>query len=261
MRRAARHIFVRHRHNWIQLFRFGLVGGSGVIVNNIVFVLASKILGHRNDDIVFGIPFTEFNLRWQLVFSIIAFIVANLWNFQLNRTWTFNSAKHARWFKEYWPFMAVGFGAQIVTMLIETLFINPTSPLYQLLPPTIFTGESGFTNRFYWAHLIAIIITVPITFVLNKLWTFSAVRRKPDSAPVPMVAPVVAPELAAEDPEVAERTDLDGVAAPQTDPARRSTDARPRSTDHGPTGAADRNTPSAEPENPVTAGAEDAERG
>ncbi|NYI72313.1 putative flippase GtrA [Naumannella cuiyingiana] len=197
MKRAARYVFVRHRHNWIQLIRFGLVGGSGVVVNNIIFVLANKIWSHPND-VVFAIPFTDFNVRWQLIYSTLAFLIANLWNFMLNRHWTFNSAKHASWLREYWPFLLVGFGAQLVTMLIETLMINPTSPLYLPGPP--FTeGSTGLTNRYYWAHLIAILITVPITFVLNKLWTFSAVRGRKrhdeHAPPVPMVAPVVAPEV------------------------------------------------------------------
>ena len=35
------YVFVRHRHNWNLLFRFGLVGGSGVLVNLLVLSSSS----------------------------------------------------------------------------------------------------------------------------------------------------------------------------------------------------------------------------
>ena len=60
------------------------------------------------------LPFTDFNIRWYHVFSTIAFLVANLWNFQLNRLWTFRSAAHASWIREYLPFLAVGLLGQLV---------------------------------------------------------------------------------------------------------------------------------------------------
>ena len=44
------------------------------------------------------------------------------------------------------------------------------------LPPEIFDNSTGFRTRFYWAQLITIAIVTPISFVLNKIWTFSAVR-------------------------------------------------------------------------------------
>ena len=33
-------------------------------------------------------------------------------------------------------------------------------------------------QRLYWAQLITIAVVTPISFVLNKIWTFSAVRGK-----------------------------------------------------------------------------------
>ena len=51
---------------------------------------------------------------------------------------------------------------------------NPTSPVY--LPEPFFHEETGLRSREYWSQLIAIIITMPINFIVNKLWTFRAVR-------------------------------------------------------------------------------------
>ena len=45
-------------------------------------------------------PLSDFNVRWYHVYSTIAFLVANLWNFQLNRTWTFRTRQQP-WWREY----------------------------------------------------------------------------------------------------------------------------------------------------------------
>jgi len=156
-------------------FRFGLVGASGVVVNLLVAIICKK-LGPDEEDIFVGLPFSDFNIRWYHVYSTIAFLVANLLNFQLNRQWTFRSAKHSGWFREYFPFLAVGVLGQLVGLGILTLLMHPGSMIS--LSPTFFDDSTGFRTRFYWAQLITIAVVTPISFVLNKLWTFSAVRGK-----------------------------------------------------------------------------------
>lgn len=175
MERLRNYLFVRHGHNWILLLRFGLVGGSGVFVNLLVVVLCNK-LGPDEDGIFLGLPLTDFNIRWYHVFSTIAFLVANLWNFQLNRRWTFRSAKHSGWLREYLPFLTVGLLAQVVGLGILTLLMHPYSPLG--LSPEIFDDSTGLRTRLYWAQLITIAVVTPVSVVLNKIWTFSAVRGK-----------------------------------------------------------------------------------
>ena len=173
MERLKHYVFVRHGHNWGLLFRFGVVGFSGVFVNLLVTIICNK-LGPDAESIFLGLPLTDFNVRWYHVFSTIAFLVANLWNFQLNRLWTFRSAKHSGWLREYLPFLTVGLLAQVVGLGILTLLMHPNSPLS--LPPEIFDNSTGFRTRLYWAQLITIAVVTPISFVLNKIWTFSAVR-------------------------------------------------------------------------------------
>ncbi len=173
MERLKHFLFVRHRHNWQLLLRFGLVGGSGVLVNLLTVIIINK-LGPDEDGIALGLPFTDFNIRWYHVFSTMAFFVANLWNFQLNRSWTFRSARHSGWMREYFPFLAVGLGGQLVGLAIITLLMHPGSALS--LSPAFFDDSSGFRTRIYWAQLIQIAFVTPLSFLLNKLWTFSAVR-------------------------------------------------------------------------------------
>ncbi|HJE51640.1 MAG TPA: GtrA family protein [Tessaracoccus flavescens] len=166
----------RYGHSLGQFLRFGIVGGSGVVVNMVVNIIMNKLNGGsiNAQDVVWSIPGTDFNIRFTQLAWFIPFLVANVWNFQLNRWWTFKSSKHAGWWKEFWPFFAVGSVAMLVGALLKLLMTNPTMPLY--LPEPHFHEETGLRSREYWAQLIAIFLTLPINFVVNKLWTFRAVR-------------------------------------------------------------------------------------
>ena len=121
---------------------------------------------------LFDLPLTDFNIRWYHVYSTIAFVVANLWNFQLNRAWTFRSAKHSGWFREYcrsWPSAA----RSLIGLDILTLLMHPGSLLavadllrqLQRVPDPALLGAADHHR-----------VVTPVSFVLNKLWTFSAVR-------------------------------------------------------------------------------------
>ncbi len=173
MERLRHFLFVRHGHNWILLIRFGLVGGSGVLVNMLTLIIANKV-GPDENGVFLDLPLTAFNARWYHVFSTIAFAVANMWNFQLNRRYTFRSAKHSGWVREYFPFLAVGMLGQVVGLMILTALMHPGSIFS--LPSTVFDDSTGFRTKIYWANLISIAVVTPLSFVANKIWTFSAVR-------------------------------------------------------------------------------------
>lgn len=175
-------LLARYGNSLRQFLAFGLVGGSGVLVNMAVVALANNV-GHHFFDVdyqtpVFGILGTPFNVRWGHVYIWIAFVAAVTWNFLLNRYWTFrHEGRRAPILKEYAPFFLVGALANVGTTLIFTLLTNPTSPVY--LPEPFFTDDGAFwTKRLYWAQAVAIICTMPVNFVVNKLWTFRAVRRR-----------------------------------------------------------------------------------
>ena len=52
--------------------------------------------------------------------------------------------------------------------------MHPGSPFS--LSTSVFDDSSGFRTRLYWAQLIVIGLVTPLSFVLNKLWTFNSVR-------------------------------------------------------------------------------------
>ncbi|MCW2927268.1 MAG: hypothetical protein JWM86_1236 [Thermoleophilia bacterium] len=173
MKRLRDYLLVRHRHNWVLFLRFGIVGASGVVVNQLVLSLVNA-LGPNYERVLLDLPATSFNVRWYHLFATIAFFVANLWNFQLNRGWTFASGKHASWAKEYVPFMLVGLLGLACNLLILTALMHPGSPVS--LSESLFDDSSWWRIRLNWANFIAIGLVTPMSFVFNKLWTFSSVR-------------------------------------------------------------------------------------
>ncbi len=162
-----------------QFIKFGLVGGTGVVVNLLVVILARKLglsLGTNEHDIFFNLLGTRWNIRYSHVYATVAFLVANMWNFQLNRSWTFRVQERPNWFRQFLPFLLAGLSSLIVSLVVITLLTNPTSPL--ALPQHIFDDSSGLRNRFYWANLIGVLLGTPANFIINKFWAFRVRGKK-----------------------------------------------------------------------------------
>jgi len=121
--------------NWIQLLQFGIVGGSGYLINLAVFAVVNGALD------IHYIPA-----------AIIAFCVAVTNNFWWNRHWTFDAkAGHA------------GFqAARFFTVSALALVVNLVA-----LKLLVGGGMSELP-----AQAIAVAIAMPFNFVGNKLWTF-----------------------------------------------------------------------------------------
>jgi len=68
-------------------------------------------------------------------------------------------------------FFLVGLLAQLIgTLGVETVLLHAHSPLQ--LSPQVFDGSTGLRNPAYWAHAIMICVTIPVSFLLNKFWSF-----------------------------------------------------------------------------------------
>jgi len=156
-----------------QFIKFGMVGGSGVVVNLFVLYVCKKLSwrlgGITEHDAFINLLGSQFHIRWYHVFMTIAFLVANTWNYQLNRMWTFKSSSIS-WLRGFIPFLTSGLLAFVISQIIMTLLMNETSPL--ALPAEVFDDSTGFRTKFYWASLIAIFFSMPANFILNKVWTF-----------------------------------------------------------------------------------------
>jgi putative flippase GtrA len=112
--------------------------------------------------IVYDLPGTEYNIRAYHAASCIAFLIANTSNYLLNRSWTFDSRGTTHWLREYIPFLTIGILAQFVVLGILTVLLHANSPVH--------------LDSEVLAQAIAVVIVTPLSFILNKVWTFRAVR-------------------------------------------------------------------------------------
>ena len=68
----------------------------------------------------------------------------------------------------------MGLAGQAIGLALLTSLLHPHSLLS--LPTSVLDDSTGFRTRLYWAQLIVIAVVTPLSFVINKVWTFAAVR-------------------------------------------------------------------------------------
>lgn len=133
------HLGTRKPGNWLQLFHFAVVGGTGYVINLAVFTLLAQ-----------GADINH------LLAAVGAFVVAVTNNFLLNRHWTFRrqgaTEAHA------------GFqAARFFTVSIVGLGVNLA--ILELLVSAVGLPELP-------SQAIAVALATPVNFIGNKLWTF-----------------------------------------------------------------------------------------
>jgi dolichol-phosphate mannosyltransferase len=129
---------MRRPANWLQLVRFALVGGIGFFVNLAVYAL----LVHG-----VGIDYR--------VAAVVAWLVAVMNNFVLNRHWTFEASDGRARFQAI-RFLAVSLVAFAFSLSLLTLLV-----------------ESGGLPKVP-AQALAVACATPLNFLGNKLWSFRA---------------------------------------------------------------------------------------
>jgi putative flippase GtrA len=130
------HLGTRKPANWVQLFKFGVVGASGYVVNLAVFALLTQVLDLHHIPAAVG-----------------AFCVAVSNNFIWNRHWTFDAADGHAGFQ----------AARFFTVSIIALGVN-------LAVLALLVDVAGFSEL--PGQALAVAIAMPVNFVGNKLWTF-----------------------------------------------------------------------------------------
>jgi putative flippase GtrA len=132
------HLGTRRPANWLQLFHFAVVGGTGYVINLVVFALTAELLGINH-----------------LLAAVCAFAVAVTNNFLLNRHWTFRrqgaTDSHA------------GFqAARFLTVSLIGLGVN-----LLVLSALVELGVRELLSQ-----ALAVAVATPVNFIGNKLWTF-----------------------------------------------------------------------------------------
>ena len=133
---------LRKPHNWVQLVKFCLVGGSGYVVNLSVFALCVKALELHH-----------------LAAATVAFAVAVTNNFWWNRHWTFR-ARHGH----------AGFQAARFFTVSVAAFLFAASILELLVSVA---GVSELP-----AQAMSIVAATPLNFIGNKMWSFAVELRR-----------------------------------------------------------------------------------
>jgi putative flippase GtrA len=135
------HLGTRKPQNWIQLFKFGLVGASGYVINLAVFALLDQALGIHH-----------------LVAAVLSFCVAVTNNFALNRHWTFQAAAGHAGFQaaRFFAVSVLGLGVNLILLyLLVDVAGGPELP----------------------SQALAVALAMPFNFIGNKLWTFGEAGR------------------------------------------------------------------------------------
>jgi dolichol-phosphate mannosyltransferase len=128
----------RRPASWWQLAKFGLVGGSGYLINLVVFALLAGPLGIHH-----------------IAAAVGAFVVAVSNNFFWNRHWTFGPGERPAHFQ----------AARFFAVSLASLGINLV--VLELLLSGDVMGELP-------AQAIAVAVAMPFNFLGNKLWTFDS---------------------------------------------------------------------------------------
>jgi putative flippase GtrA len=127
---------LRRPANWLQLVRFALVGGTGFVLNLAVYALCVHAL---------GVPYQGA--------AVLAWLVAVLNNFVLNRHWTFDASAGRIHFQAIRFFVvslvAFAFGLVLLTLLVELGGVAKVP-----------------------AQALAVAASTPLNFLGNKLWSF-----------------------------------------------------------------------------------------
>ena len=127
---------MRRPANWLQLVRFGIVGGVGFVVNLAVYTLCVHPLG--------------IDYR---VAAVVAWLVAVINNFILNRHWTFDAG-----------------GNRARSQAVRFLVVSLVALGFSLLFLTLLVEAAGMAK--VPAQALAVAASMPLNFLGNKLWSF-----------------------------------------------------------------------------------------
>ena len=131
---------MRRPANWLQLVRFGLVGGLGFVINIAVYTLCVHVLA------------IDYHVA-----AVLAWLIAVANNFVLNRHWTFDARDGRAHFQAMRFFtvslVALGFSLLLLMGFVELIGL-PKVP----------------------AQALAVAASTPLNFLGNKLWSFRSER-------------------------------------------------------------------------------------
>jgi dolichol-phosphate mannosyltransferase len=132
---------LRKPANWLQLIRFGLVGGTGFAVNLGVYALCVHVAG------------IDYHIS-----AVLAWFVAVTNNFLLNRHWTFDAGD-----------------GQVRFQAPRFFFVSLIAFGFSFVLLVLFVEVGGLAK--VPAQALAVAASMPLNFIGNKLWSFRGSNR------------------------------------------------------------------------------------
>jgi putative flippase GtrA len=133
--RSRAGLALRRPHNWLQLAKFCVVGGTGYIVNLSVYAILVRVA---------GVHF--------LAAAVCSFLVAVTNNYTWNRVWTFRGQRGHFAYQ----------GMRFLVVSVAALGLN-----LLFLSTLVALGVGKIP-----AQAVAIVLVTPLSFLGNKLWSF-----------------------------------------------------------------------------------------
>ena len=131
----------------VQFIKFGVVGASNTVISYVLNILVLLLL-------------KPFHLSWDFIAgNAVAFVLSVLWSFYWNNKYVFAAGESRRrsvWRTLLKTYAAYAFTGIVLSNMLSYVWINVL-------------GISKFV-----APLINLVISVPLNFIINKLWAFKA---------------------------------------------------------------------------------------
>lgn len=128
-----------------QFVKFGMVGVTNTIVGYLINILVLKLL-------------QPYHFSWDYVAgNVVSFILSVLWSFYWNNKYVFTQEegqKRNKWAALLKTYISYGFTGIVLTNILSYVWINML----------------GISK--YIAPLINLIVSIPLNFIINKLWAF-----------------------------------------------------------------------------------------
>ena len=129
--------------------------------NNRVLGQLSKFclvgLGNTAVDFTIYISLTrgwEFWLYYYLGANLIAFVVANIFSFVVNKSWTFKNKEYSSYHWQYLKFLIVSLGALVIVEITLFVFVDWLG-IYDLV-----------------GKVVGIVLSLLWSFAIHRRWTF-----------------------------------------------------------------------------------------
>lgn len=131
----------------MQFLKFGIVGLSNTIISYVLYLLVLWALKNQN-------------VSWDYIAgNLIAFVLSVLWSFYWNNKYVFTKEEgkqRSLWKALLKTYVSYGFSGIILTNILAYLWVDILG-ISKLIAP-----------------IITLVATVPLNFIMNKLWAFKS---------------------------------------------------------------------------------------